>query len=520
MPSWRRWPPPAVVSSLLIVVACVVTRLPQLVSPNLLLDGDEATLGLMARALADGRELPGVFWGQRYGFSFVEAAAGALAFTLAGTSATALKLAMLALWTTGAVALRAALAPSVGDRRATVFALVVVTMPAWAVWSMKARGGYLTAFTTSALLAWLLASSQSKPRTWTWPLAGALLVLVYLSQPLWVPGLLPLLLVALVAQRRVGPALGLLAGASVVFAGARLASASATGAWAGPPFEVLSYVVALREMVAQVFTTLTGSYYLWWAITPPGPVTVATTWFWYAAIPLTVVVQAYRLISGRRHTLSHLLFASMWTTLAAQWLLLGARDPRYMLPTAVPLALLVCVEGADLLDRLAPRTRVATVCAALLVALGCGSMLEFSRFAFLWPNPAGSLSEAARLRQVVRYLNAHGIHHVYVANGLLQWQLMFYSNGTLVARSFDPVDRQPALPREVDAALVAGAPVAVVGFTDTSGAPGCGGTPPCAMDLAQRVPDPERLFVVDGKYVVYAGANRALVEALRFRVWE
>lgn len=147
MPSWRRALSPAVVSSLLLVVACVVTRLPQLASPNLLLDGDEATLGLMARALVDGRELPVFFWGQRYGFSLIEAAAGALAFTVAGTSATALK---LALWTTGVVALRAALAPSVGSRRATVFALVVVTMPAWAVWSMKARGGYLTAFTASA----------------------------------------------------------------------------------------------------------------------------------------------------------------------------------------------------------------------------------------------------------------------------------------------------------------------------------------------------------------------------------
>lgn len=150
MPSWRRALSPAAVSSLLLVVACVVTRLPQLASPNLLLDGDEATLGLMARALVDGRELPVFFWGQRYGFSLIEAAAGALAFTVAGTSATALKLAMLALWTTGVVALRAALARSVGGRRATVFALVVVTMPAWAVWSMKARGGYLTAFTASA----------------------------------------------------------------------------------------------------------------------------------------------------------------------------------------------------------------------------------------------------------------------------------------------------------------------------------------------------------------------------------
>lgn len=76
--------------ALALVVASLLSRLPQLLSPNLLLDGDEATLGLMAKALAHGRELPIFFWGQRYGFSLVEAGAGALAFRLGGVSAIAL----------------------------------------------------------------------------------------------------------------------------------------------------------------------------------------------------------------------------------------------------------------------------------------------------------------------------------------------------------------------------------------------------------------------------------------------
>src|ERR1700736_1205117 len=77
----------------------VVSRLPQLLSPNLLLDGDECTLGLMAKHVAQGRELPIFFYGQHYGFSSVEAAAGALSFVIFGTGALPLKLAMLALWT-------------------------------------------------------------------------------------------------------------------------------------------------------------------------------------------------------------------------------------------------------------------------------------------------------------------------------------------------------------------------------------------------------------------------------------
>ena len=54
-------------------------------------------------------------------------------------------------------------------------------------------------------------------------------------------------------------------------------------------------------------------------------------------IPLTLALQAYRVVTWRFHPLSHLPFASLWCTLAAEWLLLGAREPRYMLPIVVPL---------------------------------------------------------------------------------------------------------------------------------------------------------------------------------------
>ena len=106
-----------------------------------------------------------------------------------------------------------------------------------------------------------------------------------------------------------------------------LAAASATGAWTGPPFEVLSYLVAMREMVPQFATTMTGAYYLWWAIEPPGPVTRGLALLWCGALPLTVLLQLWRIATRRFLPVSHLLFASLWVTLAAECLLLGAHDP-------------------------------------------------------------------------------------------------------------------------------------------------------------------------------------------------
>ena len=94
----------------------MVSRLPQLLSPNLLADGDECVLGLMAKHLAQGKEFPIFFYGQHYGLSSVEAAAGAAAFLIFGTGALPLKLSMLAVWTIGVLFLFLALSRLLGNR--------------------------------------------------------------------------------------------------------------------------------------------------------------------------------------------------------------------------------------------------------------------------------------------------------------------------------------------------------------------------------------------------------------------
>src|SRR3954471_22632509 len=81
-----------------LAMIAVVSRLPQLLTPNLLVDGDECVLGLMARHVAQGREFPIFFYGQDYGLSIVEAPIAAASFFMFGVGAIPLKLAMLAVW--------------------------------------------------------------------------------------------------------------------------------------------------------------------------------------------------------------------------------------------------------------------------------------------------------------------------------------------------------------------------------------------------------------------------------------
>jgi hypothetical protein len=57
--SWRVGTLRTLVAILALAAICALSRLPQLRSPNLLADGDECVLGLMAKHVAQGKELFG-----------------------------------------------------------------------------------------------------------------------------------------------------------------------------------------------------------------------------------------------------------------------------------------------------------------------------------------------------------------------------------------------------------------------------------------------------------------------------
>jgi len=487
-----------------------VSRLPQLLSPNLLVDGDESVLGLMAKHFAAGREVPLFFWGQRYGFSTVEAGLAAAAFKIAGVGPLPLKLAMLALWTVGVLFLFLALARMIGERRAFWTIAVLILTPAWAVWSMKARGGYLTAFTASAALLWILVQPRERDTVSRWLAAGALTAIVWLAHPIWLPGLAPFIAFALASRRRWMPPAIYAATTAAIVVAIKAIPVTSSPTWAGPALGNPSIWGTRVRVAQQIYISLTGSYYLMTPVDPPGPVTPAVAWFWCATIALLAVVQIHRVATRRYSRWSHLLFAAMATTLVANWLLLFARDGRYLLPLSALVVTLAAVE----MDRL-PRRAVTTI-TAVLVAAGAVSLVEFRNFAYLWTNAPNSLSESRRMQQVINAVTSRGVTHVFTMNGLLDTQLIFYSDERVIARSTDATERYQPYVDAVTHALADGEPVAVVGYANTSGAPGCWDVPICTGDIEHLVRDPERIFTVDGKYFVYVGADAPLLRRLGF----
>jgi hypothetical protein len=503
-----------------LAVLAAVSRLPQLLGPNLLVDGDEAVLGLMAKHLAHGRELPVFFYGQHYGFSSIEAAAGAFSFLAFGTGALALKIAMLALWIAGVLFLHLALSRVVGRGPSFLMLCVFVLSPAWAVWSMKARGGYLTAFAATSVLMWLLTRDEARTEG-RWAAAGVLTAVICGAQPLWLPGVLPIVAAALIADRRWLWAISYLCVSATPVLFLRIASITSGDAWGGPALGGVDLAAALQSLPAighQIYVNFTGSYYLGWAIDPPGPVTWILAVTWCGTLAAAGLLQIYRLVARRYLLSSHLLFLGIVLTVVAEALALRARDARYLLPISALLIALVGIEIQDLVARWLRGRRAALAAACVALIAGGVSMMEFRAFAYLWNNPSGSMSEAARMRRVIDVLHSQGIAHVYSMNGLLGMQLVFYSDEQVVSRSADLTDRYPPYVIAVDRALAGGQPVAVIGYTNTSGAPGCWDVPICTGGIERIVSNPEAIVTVDGKYFVYPGADRSLLRRLHFQI--
>jgi len=487
----------------------LVVRLPQLLSPNLLLEGDECVLGLMGMHLARGREFPIFFYGQTYGLSVVEAPAAALSFAIAGVGPVPLKVAMLAVWIAGTCFYFRAFARPLGNARSFWIALLLASMPAWAAASMKAWSGYLTAYAVTGALLYVITRNDNR-RPIPWMVAGALTGVVYFAHPLWVPGVLPVVLFFLWSSRRhafwAAYAGGVLAVALPIAALKAIWFAGMVPAWIGPTAGNPHLLGSLPRLARQIYVGLTGSYYFGTAV-PLGPVTTNVAWIWAAVLAVAVPVQIARLITRRYLLWSHLLFLSALATLAANWLFLDWRDARYILALHAPLVIMAGVELFDVIDRRWIPVRAGAVAIALMLALHAASMAEFWRYTYMWwSNPTGALSETRTLRKVVGRLRSRGVTHVFAMNALLQWQITFYSGENVIARWRSMRERYPPYVADVDRALADGEPIAIVGYTGYT------------YGLERMVRDPEAIVDVDGKYFVYFGANKDVLRRAGFEV--
>ena len=151
------------ISLALILAAALALRLFLLAGPQTQLESDEAVVGLMASHILQG-ERPVFYWGQHY-MGALEAYLAAVPVALFGGSTFALKLAPL---TMGMVFVGLIFLTGYrlgGLPAASVAGLYVALAPAFlALWSLKARGGYIEIMVIGQVLI-LLALEAAKRRS-------------------------------------------------------------------------------------------------------------------------------------------------------------------------------------------------------------------------------------------------------------------------------------------------------------------------------------------------------------------
>jgi hypothetical protein len=440
-----------------LLLTALLARWPLLSASDPLLDGDEAVQGLMSLHVSQGQGHPLFFYGQRYGLCILETELAAQAFNLLGVGPIPLRLAMGLLWLVGASVLVAAAGRWGGARAAVLAAFLIPTLPAWIPWSLKARGGYASAFLFMSLFTWLALSPSPRTRGAESRRAvglGAFAALILLAQPVFF--LVPLAFGAEAAVtrrlRRSSVVLCLTAAAVVALPLAWLGLRHATGDHFPSLSNSPSLLRGLLDLPAMALDSVVGAFYMRDALRTPW--TTAAGVAWGGALLVTAAASSLRCLRER----------SGGVGLAPTALLVGtlivcvpSNTPRYVLPLLALAAPWIAVELARL------RTPLASFAPALLLAsLGLALTPLYPRLTYPGTVIDRAAEERASFDAMIAHLQASDVHAVFSLHHLLEWQVAFETREAIVARWTKARDRIPAYIRRVDEAWAAGEPTAVV----------------------------------------------------------
>ena len=437
----------------LLVLLPVLSRIPQLMSPLMVLDGDECIVGLMAKHFYEGKGLPLYFYGQSYGFSFVEVIAIYPFYLLLGISDIAVKIGMLSLWILGLVFFHKTLKNLSPKNSWTpfLFCLILILSPSWAIWSMKARGGYLTAFFLSSLILYIITSKAVNK--WVCLFVAILCVLIYESQPLWLAGLFPFLVFYFYINRSMRSLLLFIAGLLVSSVSFFLIKRNLSHFWSPHVFSFKEPILErILSIPRHVYRNMTGSYDYFGRI----DMGFATN-FWAVCftflIFLGLAVGLFFMIRRKQFPILYVSCIAVLFNLGYLCFILGSEyNPRYLLPLTGYSLIMLC----EIL-KATKNNYVNALFFGILILSGTVSIIQFK-------DHRPEIQDRSLLREASNYLISQHVHYVFSRQPLLQWQITFYSQEAVIARFVTLAERYPEYTTRVNEAYRSHKPYAVLDF--------------------------------------------------------
>lgn len=414
----------------IIITVAIISRLPQLLSPDFMLDGDECIMGIMAKHFVEGRTIPFFFYGQNYGFAFIEVLVISAGYLLFGMSDYVVKLSVFAMWIAGVIFFYKTLLHISNNNKlaALGFTLLFILTPAWALWSMKARGGYITAFLFSNIVLYISLRNRDSNNRLVWICAGIASAIIFFSQPLWLAGLLPFLVLGIWKDGTIRNVLLYLSGIAGMVALIFIMRMGESTYW--HPNVIPGIVYPFKVVCRFTYYNFTGFYYLQNAMDAP-PVINLFVYLFSACLCVALVAGICIIIVKARKANLQLVAAILSVIGAfAYFFIIDITSPRYALPLTGYAILLLFIVWQH------AKGKAKLVANGLLVALlfsGGVSLYYFKGYKF-------EINKAV-IQDAITKIEERGITHVYATDPLLYWNFVFYSKEKIIGRHRGSIDR-------------------------------------------------------------------------------
>jgi hypothetical protein len=439
-----------------LLIIAIISRLPLVIDP-MIPDGDEALLGLMSIFQLEKGEIPWFFWGQRYGFSLIEVSSISLFQGILGYTDLSIKLGILTLWLITLSGLFLFFKELINIRWAFALVLLFALHPAWYYWSLKARGGYMSALMASSWLFYLMTLKKGNP----WliaALAGALMALVYHSMKLWVPSTLFLVIGILLRgkhklQFRWATAIGSMA---VVYWLIYRQSLQYPDYWRPEVSDFSLWKENLLLAPGRIRDFFLGNYFLG-DIHPTKELTqlawLVTKCLFFITIPIAVIQWQ------DRNDKASQVFILMAALLPFGPLFITNEffSPRYLLPA--PFFILVWIATQWTSFRYEKPLGIIACFLGILFFGGAWQLTQTDYY-------RSEAEERKAKMLVAQKLLNDGYQYVLCNSPETHWQLMYYSGGNIICSGIYHHDRLAYFPQEVRRAYIRGDQVIVLARRD------------------------------------------------------
>ncbi|MFO8056426.1 MAG: hypothetical protein R6V10_03935, partial [bacterium] len=433
-------------------------------------DADECIVGIMAMHVLAGEEHPLYLYGQGYGAGAgLEARLSALLFAFTGPDGKTLKLAALFLWIIMVLLGWRLASRMLGRRTGAICLSLLAVSPQMAEWSMKLRGGHLSALVflvLSAWLGWRLLEKKGQNGLVMSGAFGATAALAGWAQPVAAPAATSLVLVAfmfLLGWKKYAQGLLIMGGAFCI---ALIAYFTMPGeaVWLSPASGLYRNMYGLYLLILKILPRVFTPYQDPIAFEPSLLIwVVALVWGVFVIIAFYFSLRhlvRHRIKKRLSRALLFLDVTVVLCVLAALFVDLTALAPRHLLATYP----FLCLLAASLFWRFEKERKIKTaaVLYAVLVIAGMAAnsavLLDSS-----FHNPGlGVRMPAKSVKQTVKWLEEKGFYKVYSADTDFTWNLIFTSREKIIARSWNRRERYPLYVNQVDRTARSGVPMAVV----------------------------------------------------------